>query len=53
MLQATHYILDNFNVERPLSENTGKRRGFAYVKLSRYASDELSKYIELNLKGRC
>ena len=29
------------NVQIPLSENTGKKRGFAYVKVPRHVSGEL------------
>ena len=42
-LRTTNYLLDNSDVQIPLSENTGKKRGFAYVKVLRHVSDELLK----------
>ena len=35
-----------------LSENTGKKRGFAYVKVPRHVSDELLKFHGLGFKGK-
>ena len=34
--RTTNYLHDNSDVQIPLSENTGKKRGFAYVKVPRH-----------------
>ena len=39
-------------VSIPLSENTAKKRGFAYVKVPRNVSDELLKFHGLGFKGK-
>ena len=36
----------------PVTENTGKRRGFAYVKVPRHVSDELLKLHEIEFKWK-
>ena len=43
---------DNSDVQIPLSENTWKRRGFAYVKVPRDVSDELLKLHGTEFKGK-
>ena len=42
-LRTTNYLLGNSHVQVLLSENTGEKRGFAYVKVPRHASDKLIK----------
>ena len=51
-LHSTNYLRDNCGVQIPLSENTGKKRGFAYIKVPRHASDELLKLHGLGFKGK-
>ena len=51
-LRTTNYLRDNSDVQIPLSENTGKKRGFAYVKVPRHVSDELLKLHGLGFKGK-
>ena len=53
-LRTTNYLRDNSDVQIPLSENTGKKRVFAYVKVSRHVIDELLKLHGIQFKrGRC
>ena len=33
-LRTTNYLCDNSDIQVPLSENIGKKRGFAYVNVS-------------------
>ena len=51
-LRTTTYLRDSSDVQIPLSENTGKKRGFAYVKVPRHVSDELLKLHGLGFKGK-
>ena len=51
-LRAINYLRDNSDVQIPLSENTGKKRGFAYVKLPRHVSDELLKLHGIGFKEK-
>ena len=51
-LRATNYLRDNSDVQIPLSENTGKKRGFAYVKVPRHVSDELLKLHGIGFKEK-
>ena len=51
-LCTTNCLHDNSGVQIPLSENTGKKRGFAYVKVLRHVSDELLKLHGLGFKGK-
>ena len=51
-LHSTNYLRDNCDVQIPLSENTGKKRGFAYIKVPRHVSDELLKLHGLGFKGK-
>ena len=51
-LRTTTYLRDNSDVQIPLSENTGKKRGFAYVKVPRHVNDELLKLHGLGFKGK-
>ena len=50
-LRTTNYLRDNSDVQMPLSENTGKRRGFAYEKVPRYLSDKLLKLHGVEFTG--
>ena len=52
VLRTTNYLRDNSDVQIPLSVNTGKKRGFAYVKVLRYVSDELLKLDGIGFKGK-
>ena len=49
---TTNCLRGNSDFQIPLSENTGKKRGFAYVKVPRHASDELLKLHGLGFKGK-
>ena len=51
-LRTTNYLRDNSDIQIPLSENTGKKRGFAYVKVPIHVSDELLKLHGIGLKGK-
>ena len=51
-LHSTNYLRDNCDVQILLSENTGKKRGFAYIKVPRHVSDELLKLHGLGFKGK-
>ena len=43
---------DNFDVQILLSENTGKKRGFGYVKVPKHMSDEFLKLHEIEFEGK-
>ena len=49
---TTNYLRDNTDVQIPLSENSGEKSGFAYVKVPRHVSDELLKLHGFGLKGK-
>ena len=51
-LRTTNYLLGNSHVQVLLSENTGEKRGFAYVKVPRHASDKLIKLNGIGFKGK-
>ena len=51
-MRTTNYLCDNSDVQIPLSENTAKKRGFAYVKVPRHVSDELLKLHGIGFKGK-
>ena len=51
-LHSTNNLRDNCDVQIPLSENTGKKRGFAYIKVPRHLSDALLKLHGLGFKGK-
>ena len=52
-LRTTNYLHDNSDVQIPLSENTGEKRSFAYVKVPGHVSDdELLKLHEIGCEGK-
>ena len=51
-LRTTNYLRDYSDAQIPLSDNTGKTRGFAYVKVPRHVSDELLKLYGIGFKGK-
>ena len=51
-LRTTNYLLGNSHVQVLLSENTGEKRGLAYVKVPRHASDKLIKLNGIGFKGK-
>ena len=51
-MRTTNYLCDNSDVQIPLSENTAKKRGFAYVKVPRHVSDALLKLHGIRFKGK-
>ena len=51
-LCTTNHLRGNSDVQIPLSENTGKKRGFAYVKEPRHVSDELLRLHGIGFKGK-
>ena len=50
--QATHNVGDNSDVQISLSENTGKKRSFAYVKVPGHVRDELLKSHGIKFKWK-
>ena len=51
-LCTTNHLRENSDVQIPLSENTVKKRGFAYVKEPRHVSDELLRLHGIGFKGK-
>ena len=52
-LRSANYLHDNSDVQIPLSENTGEKRSFAYVKVPGHVSDdELLKLHEIGREGK-
>ena len=51
-LRTTNYHHDNWDVQIPVSEDTGKKRGFAYAKVPRHVSDELLKLHGIGFKRK-